>query len=387
MADVNAHLENLVLLPEYQVDWDKNVPYAFGPLGIVIEYLAGDVRTKVKETVVITNVMPSAYGYILRTTDIHGEEIDMYLASMPNRAAPVFIIDQIHPNGQIFDEHKVMLGFESIEEVVDTYVSVFGDGSGSARLGAVTQMTMDQFLGWITLDGASTQPASKYGVEGVQTTSFHPINLTPNEGAKPIAVPRDEVGGVIIPLTDLSKGPKLITTSKEAGVFEFHLYFLCGLEMMVWSSCIDNVVRTLMLASDKDTFHIHIASPGGSVILMSRLKSAIKATKATVITYAQGCVASAATTIWAAGHKRYILPGAYFMQHMSSQFLGGKTTDIAAKADFCVKQIERVLDDILAIGLFTPQEIKDMVEKSADIYVSGRDAIRRVGAVSTNKEA
>jgi ATP-dependent protease ClpP protease subunit len=111
---------------------------------------------------------------------------------------------------------------------------------------------------------------------------------------------------------------------------------------------------------------------------MGRIVSAIKATKAKVITYAQGCVASAANTVWISGHERHILPGAYFMQHMSSQGLGGKSSDIAAKSSFCVEYISKQLQPALEIGLFTDTEVKDMVEKSSDIYISGREASVRI---------
>lgn len=382
MSHVTLDLDNLSPLPEVDSDWEKNKPYAFRGLGIVIEYFAGDTRIKVKDNgVLVKGIMPSAYGYILRTTDVHGEEIDMYLAPNPVADGSVYVIDQVIPGVGLFDEHKVMLGFRSAQEAVETYQKAFSDGSGKQRLGAITTFSGDTIYGWLTSEGYSLQPASKYEVEGVQTQILAGI-ATPRPNPKSLPKPVDETGGVLMDLPDLSNGPKIKTSVDDDGNINYTLFMFCALDTETWSNVVDTFCRTLDLASETDTVHIRIASPGGSVFLMGRMISAIKKTKAKVITYAQGCVASAATTIWASGHERHILPGAYFMQHMSSQLLVGKTSDIAYKSVFCVQYIERQLKPLIEIGLFTEQEVNDMIEKSSDIYISGRKAIERVGKIS-----
>lgn len=373
---------NLIPLPTWSDEWVKNTPYLFRGLGIVIEFLAGDIRSKTTPTgIVISGQMPTAYGFILRTTDVHGEEIDMYLASMPDETTPIFVIDQVNPETGLFDEHKVMLGFSSIDEVVVTYDSVFSDGSAARRLGAITTFPQDTFKNWVGTEGYSLQPASRYSLDGVTTQMFAGIKAP---ASSPMAQPKplDAGGGVVIPLPDLSKGPKLKTSAKDEGVMEYHLSLFSALDTDVWSNTIDTFCRALDLAKATDVVHIRIASPGGSVFLMGRIVSAMESTKAKVITYAQGCVASAATTVWAAGDERHILRGAYFMQHMSSQMLNGKSSDIAAKSNFCVEYISRQLNPLLTMGLFNDKEISDMITKSSDIYISGREAIKRVGEIS-----
>jgi ATP-dependent protease ClpP protease subunit len=370
-------LTNVFALPTSQYEWQKNIPYKFNNLIIIIEYLAGDTRTKVKDTgAVVTNVMPVAYGEILYTTDQHGEKIDMYLASNPDFNAPIYVIDQINPGNQTFDEHKVMLGFSSIEEVVHTYDEVFTDGSGKSRLGAITTFTPDLFTQWLCFAGSSLQPANSYKVDGVTNVTFCNIQNPPRQ--KPFTPkPIDEAGGVVINLPNYINGPQLHTSSSTPGVFEYTFNLYSGLDMKKWSNAVDTLCRTLDCATPNDIFHIRIASPGGSVILMGRIISAFKKTQAKVITYAEGEVASAATTIWANGHERHILPGAYFMQHMSSQLLQGKTTDISAKSTFCLNYIANQLQDLVAINLFTPEEVAEMIEMSADVYITGREAVTR----------
>lgn len=369
---------NPIPLPELQYEWQKNTPYLFNNLTIIIEYLSGDTRTKVKDTgAVVTNVMPVAYGEILYTTDQHGEKIDVYIANHPHRSAPIYVIDQINPFNKQFDEHKVMLGFSSVEEVVMTYNEVFTDGSGPSRMGAITTFDDASFSTWLTFAGSSLQPACKYKVDGITNITFCDIQNPPRQNP-PAPKPIDEAGGVVINLPNEINGPQLHTCSTEQGCFEYHFNLYSALDMKKWSNAVDTLCRTLDCATDKDIFHIHIASPGGSVILMGRIISAFKKTKAKVITYAEGEVASAATTIWANGHERYILKGSYFMQHMSSQLLQGRTTDISAKSTFCLNYISHQLEDLVKIDLFTPDEVSEMIEMSADVYVSGREASSRV---------
>jgi ATP-dependent protease ClpP protease subunit len=375
-------LEGLEELPLSAAMWDKEVPYRFGQCAVVIEYLPGETRTKIRGGVTIETVFPVAYGRILGTTDVHGEETDVYIASFPHREAPVFIIDQVTPPGNEFDEHKVMFGFDSPEEVMHLYHEVFSDGSGEARLGAITQFTPESFVQWLTCEGASLKPAKCATLDNV-SVMFESEAGVSTHGPKTDGHPaRDESGGVFIELPDLTKGPKLSAVGNDQGGLDYHMYFYSGLDSAIWSNAIDAFCRTLELATDLDKVHIHIASPGGSVFLMGRMMSAMARTKALVITYAEGCVASAATSVWAAGHERHIQPTSFFMQHMSSQLLAGKTTDIVAKSVFCMTYIKKQLANLVKIGLFTEEEVADMAEKSADIYISGRTAIERVGAFS-----
>jgi len=380
-------LDNLTPLPKFSQDWEKNKPYLFNGLPIVIEYFAGDERSKVKGNgVIIKNIMPAAYGYILRTTDVHGEEIDVYIADLPDESCDIFVIDQVNPDTGLFDEHKVMVGFQSSDEAMLTYKEVFGDGSGVKRLGAITTFPGRTFHNWIGTEGYSLTPAAKYSVDGVTTVMVAGIKSPPPVAAM-LPKPLDESGGVMVSLPDLSKGPRLKTVAGENDSLEYHFNLFSALETEVWSNAVDTFCRTLDLAKSSDVVHIHIASPGGSVFLMGRIVSAIKATKAKVITYAQGCVASAATTVWISGHERHILPGAYFMQHMSSQGLGGKSSDIAAKASFCVEYISHQLAPAVEIGLFTETEVSDMIALSSDIYISGREAKARIDAHLANAAA
>lgn len=375
-------------LPEFEASWAVETPYSVDGLTLVIEYLAGDTRVKKRsDGASIVSIMPSAYGRILGTTDRHGEEIDFYLSSLEPTAENIYVIDQVClENGGGFDEHKVMIGFPSVNDAIATYVEVFSDKLGGRRLGAITTFPKALFLSWLTGEGNTLTPASKYLKEGVVSKTISGIALPrPSASFAPKYI--DEAGGVCIPLPDMSNGPKIQVSANGEGGNTYTLNLFCAVETEWWSNTFERAVRILDLATDKDIFKIFIASPGGSVFLMGRLVSAIRCTKAKVVTYAQGSVASAATAIWAEGHERHILPGAFFMQHMSSQMMSGKTTAIAAKTKFCMNYIANQLKRLVEIGLFTEQEIQDMIYKSADIFISGREAASRTGKQSSNSPA
>lgn len=370
-------------ISDYFMSFEKNVVYNFRGIEILLEYLKGDTRTKTMSNgSVISNVMPAAYGYILNTNDIHGEEIDVYLADLPDMNAQVYVLDQVNPGDKTFDEHKVFLGFGSIDEVTHTYEQVFSDGSGPARIGDIVSFDFETFQMWLGYPGATLLPASKCPkdvCEDITVTEFNPIKLPPNPN-KPEPKKIDEVGGVIIKINTDDCLKKIITKSNDNGGFDYTVYLYSALTFD-WSDTVDALVRTLDQASDKDSAHIHLISPGGSVVLMGRIISAIGSTAACVYTYAEGEIASAATTIWAAGHVRFICEGATFMQHMSSQGAVGKSSYIRNKVEFCVAYVNDKFKRLIDIGLFTEAEVENM-SNGEDIFISGDEAIVRVGTIS-----
>jgi hypothetical protein len=91
--------------------------------------------------------MSDHYGYIKRTTGADQEHIDTYVGKNPE-SENVFIVDQIDQGSGGFDEHKVMLGFDSQEEAITAYKSNFDKGW---KVGPVTQMSKDQFKDWLKI--------------------------------------------------------------------------------------------------------------------------------------------------------------------------------------------------------------------------------------------
>lgn len=100
--------------------------------------------------------MPAHYGYIKRTEGADGDHVDVYLG--PHLKSPnVFVVDQVDAETGKFDEHKVMLGFATYQQARNAYIRGFSDGKGEKRIGAMSEMGLDQFRNWIN-DGQTDKP-------------------------------------------------------------------------------------------------------------------------------------------------------------------------------------------------------------------------------------
>ena len=118
-------------------------------LGISIENAKGSSRSgKGPDGKVWRVKMPAAYGYIKRTTGADSDHVDIYMGPHP-LSHLVFVIDQVDDKTRRFDEHKVMLGFDTASAAMETYEKAFSDGKGRSRLGGMMQMTVDQFKKWL----------------------------------------------------------------------------------------------------------------------------------------------------------------------------------------------------------------------------------------------
>ena len=92
--------------------------------------------------------MPAHYGYLKRSRGADGDHVDIYMGPHP-LSHLVFVVDQVDHKSQRFDEHKVMLGFDTASSAIDTYEKAFSDGKGHARIGGLMQMTVEQFKKWL----------------------------------------------------------------------------------------------------------------------------------------------------------------------------------------------------------------------------------------------
>lgn len=104
-------------------------------------------------------VMNNTYGKIRKTEGVDGDHIDVFFG--PNlHSDKVFVVDQLNVETQEFDEHKVMLGFDSMEEAQAAYLSNYEQGWQG--MGPVTETTMDEFKKWIDSSHRKTKPFIEY---------------------------------------------------------------------------------------------------------------------------------------------------------------------------------------------------------------------------------
>ena len=105
------------------------------------------------------NTLNNDYGYIRGTEGVDGDHIDVYLSDNPAEGN-VFVIDQVNPETREFDEHKVMYGFNSMDEAREAYLANFSEGWNG--LGTITEVTKDEFRKWIDSSHRKTKPFSEY---------------------------------------------------------------------------------------------------------------------------------------------------------------------------------------------------------------------------------
>ncbi|MCZ0926437.1 hypothetical protein L0636_00860 [Halomonas janggokensis] len=97
------------------------------------------------------------YGYIKGTKGADGDEVDVFIG--PDlESERVFVINQVDKDGE-FDEHKVMLGFDSKEAAEQGYLSNYPAGW---NMGSIQEMTVDELNAWLPTASAGV-PATIEG--------------------------------------------------------------------------------------------------------------------------------------------------------------------------------------------------------------------------------
>lgn len=128
-------------------NYKKHHVRRFG-LDIAIENKKGSTRSGTNKSGKQWSVkMPADYGYIKRTEGADGDHVDVYLG--PSDAEIVFVVNQVDLNTRKFDEHKVLLGFDTFKAAMETYKAGFSDGRGGERAESAEAMTLDQFKKWL----------------------------------------------------------------------------------------------------------------------------------------------------------------------------------------------------------------------------------------------
>jgi hypothetical protein len=88
--------------------------------------------------------MQCSYGYIPDTVGSDNEDIDVYLGSNV-RSRKVYVVNQLDPSTGMFDEEKVMLGFDD-PAIAESMYRVHYPDNGYGFFGGMTPMTMEEFL-------------------------------------------------------------------------------------------------------------------------------------------------------------------------------------------------------------------------------------------------
>lgn len=129
-------------------------------LDISIENPAGSTRSGKSETRRIWSTdLKDHYGYIKGTVGKDKDHIDVFIKpgiDQTTAGDKVFVVDQKEYMGQKFDEHKVMIGFDSLDAARSAYLSNY-DYTGRDRISKITEVSVDGFKEWLK-DGDTKKP-------------------------------------------------------------------------------------------------------------------------------------------------------------------------------------------------------------------------------------
>ena len=138
--------------------------------------------------------MNNTYGYIRGTEGVDGDHIDVFLAEDMDKwdGKYVFVVDQYNPDGT-FDEHKVMLGFNSMEEARSAYLSNYEKGWENGRRIVVARIKTDDFQKWVDSSHRKTKPFAHYVIAGAADVSDNEKKPSASKKGKPHASKENEV--------------------------------------------------------------------------------------------------------------------------------------------------------------------------------------------------
>lgn len=105
------------------------------------------------------NTMNNTYGYMRGTEGVDGDHIDVFLSDNPEEGN-VYVVDQQNPETGEFDEHKVMYGFNSMEEAKEAYLANYTPGWKG--LGTITEVSKEEFKKWVESSHRKTKPFAEY---------------------------------------------------------------------------------------------------------------------------------------------------------------------------------------------------------------------------------
>ena len=134
-------------------------------LDIAIENPKGSIRSGVdQDGKAWSNEIKHHYGYIKRTNGADGDEVDVFVGEHPE-STKAFVVNQINPKTGKFDEHKVMLGFNSKGSAKAGYLRNYAKGWKGAEL--ITELSIDELKQQIE-EGKLSKPKPVIAEEAIE---------------------------------------------------------------------------------------------------------------------------------------------------------------------------------------------------------------------------
>ena len=174
--------------------------------------------------------MHNTYGYFRGTEGVDGDHIDVFLSNDIDgwNGRKVYVVDQYNPDGT-FDEHKVMLGFNDMDEAKSDYLANYEKGWEDGRRIVVSTTNLEDFEKWIDSSHRKTKPFAEYAGVKKETVASSPAK---EETTTPATENADNAAYTITPTTYTNKKGKTsdvslltfdgaLTADQERAVSEF----------------------------------------------------------------------------------------------------------------------------------------------------------------------
>lgn len=174
--------------------------------------------------------MNNTYGYIRGALGVDGDHIDVFLSNDIDgwNGRKVYVVDQYNPDGT-FDEHKVMLGFNDMDEAKSDYLANYEKGWEDGRRIIVSTTNLEDFEKWIDSSHRKTKPFAEYAGVKKETVASSPAK---EDTAAPTTENADNAAYTITPTTYTNKKGKTsdvslltfdgaLTADQERAVSEF----------------------------------------------------------------------------------------------------------------------------------------------------------------------
>lgn len=150
--------------------------------------------------------MHNTYGYFRGTEGVDGDHIDVFLSNDIDgwNGRKVYVVDQYNPDGT-FDEHKVMLGFNDMDEAKSDYLANYEKGWEDGRRIVVSTTNLEDFEKWIDSSLRKTKPFAEYAGVKKETVASSPAK---EDTAAPTTENADNAAYTITPTTYTNKKGK-----------------------------------------------------------------------------------------------------------------------------------------------------------------------------------
>lgn len=126
------------------------------------------------------------YGYFKGTVGRDKDHVDVFLTeNAEDTARPVFVVDQVDPKTNRFDEHKVIMGAATEAEARKVYAANYA--KGWKGLGGIRQMAQDEFKAWVRDPRATKRPAAALRAAATPAPAPQPAAEAPRAAAAPPA--------------------------------------------------------------------------------------------------------------------------------------------------------------------------------------------------------